>query len=759
MPRSLKKRASFLPLAATVCGCVLFFGAVLSRPGSAFAGTSEVPAWYRLRVSGVPYRPQHITADPFGGLWMTAVTEYAPGVWRFLPETPVNPIEYITNQRHNNLVAPEYLTLIEKPQLSAKVLYVVRDKEGTVWYALENRTVLCEKTDGTFLPFNMPDSTDLNPYVDTTNVDSAHRIRLIDRQDGTQDKLLIASRGVVRVDSQFAVVETRKVYTTYNNDLIRDVLIDTQGRYWVTSERGLEKGTSLVNTTYVKDEYAADPSAPGADTVINRMQEDFQGNIWFVSDSYASDGIYCFTAGAEWRKYTDGVVADIGKKVHAIAGAPDGSVWFGGALSQAGGLLRFMPDGDGGQWFRYGGTDLGVFSEEVSSLVWGNGGLWFVTSYDPSVSGNGTGLHFLTMSQDGQLNVEHYTYRSSTATLTNHRFDAIAADRSGGVWFPAYDDPSIARLRADGTWQQFRGNMGGKSLGSYGISGVAVDSTNKVYFAPVNCQPVAYDVMAGEVLNLPEAPYTHFYYYGVYVDPDDGKWFHGAFGVYYLDKQNSAWTRYSTAEVPELPDNYVSDVLVDDAGNAWLMCRYGIALMRRDTGGTATWKKFEQGDESGYLNSSYASHNVYLDDSGNIWNNARQKFEPSTDTWESVSDTSPLDERHLRFLNGRVPVNMDLSQALSPVESANQAVMTLDAKGNLYFCGGLGNVNAGIVVHTPPPGVVDLEGVDLASVVTALKIMAGMEVESFSPIWGTDGNNKVGIDKIIYILQKLSCIR
>jgi hypothetical protein len=159
--------------------------------------------------------------------------------------------------------------LVVKPELNATGLHAVRDKGGNTWYALKNRKVLCEKTDGTWLTYDMPDSSDIDPYTDTTNVDSAFRIRLLDKLDGTQEKLLIACRGVVHVGADFSVVATRRASQSYNNYFIRDALIDSQGTYWVTSEMGLEKGTSLVVTTYVKDLYPTDqsPNAPGTGIV------------------------------------------------------------------------------------------------------------------------------------------------------------------------------------------------------------------------------------------------------------------------------------------------------------------------------------------------------------------------------------------------------------------------------------------------------------------------------------------------------------
>lgn len=740
---------------ALIC-LALLIGNLPIGPGEryAHAGMGNAADWYRVRTNGFPYRPQNVALDPSGGLWITAVEEYDPCLWYLPPDASVAEFQYFTNHPRNNGVDPSYLTLRAKPQLEAGVRYAVQDRQGDAWYALSNRKVVCEKTDGSWLTFTMQDTGQVIN-------DSAHRIRLIDRQDGTQDKLLISCMGLVRVDAGFSVAESRRNYEPYyNNDFIHDALIDRQGRYWVATNTGVETGSSLVNTTYVSLLYPGNPAVPGVGTAgglpITCIEEDAQGNLWFGSNSYSADGIYCYTAGGGWIKYTDGVVASIGKKVNAIAAAQDGSVWFGGALSQSGGLLKFSADPGGEQWTRYRGIDLGVESEDVPSLVWVDGGLWFVTGYNPSVSGNGTGLHFLTLEQDGQAQVAHYTYRNTSSTLTSHRFNAIAADRSGGVWFPAYDDPGIARLKADGSWEQFRGQAGGKSLGSSGIAGVAADSLNRIYFAPQNTPPVAYDVDTEQWMSLPDAPYTDFYYYGVYVDPDDGKWFHGAFGVYYLDEDNTQWTRYSTAEVAAFPDDYVEQVLVDDTRHVWFMCRYGIALMKKDPeGGEPLWRTFTSGDDSGYL----GGYRVYPDDSGGVWNAAKQKYDVQNDKWLTVADTGEFDRRHLRFLNGRVPADMDLTGALPPVGILNQATMTVNTRGDVYFCGGIAggvySVNNGIVVCSPPMGDVDRDArVGLADAVSALKIVAGGSSEAFSAAGDVNGNGRIGLDEVIHVLQQ-----
>ena len=738
-------------------GLLLLLCSGFALAGSLAVAMERPEGWHRLRTNSVPYRPLTVFLDAAGGLWVSAVdgSEYEPGLW-YRPTG--GDFQYWTPAHRNNAVGEGANPPVVKPELTAPVLHALRDKAGNTWYALKNRKVLCEKADKTWVTFNMPDSSNIQPGTDTTNVDSAHRIRLLDKADGSQEVLLIANRGVLRINASMAIVETRRVYFEYNNYFIRDALIDSKGRYWVTSEMGLEKGTSLSNTIYVKDLYPENPSAPGATTKISRIVEDSRGNLWFGTDfGYGNEGIFCFTNGDVWTKYADGVVNDIGKRVHDMVSTADGSVWFGACYSGNGGLVRYIPNESGGQWVRYRNADLGTQSEEITSLAADSqGGIWFVTAYYPGVTGNGTGVHYLALDEQAKPQAVHYTYRSSSTTLTSLRYSYIAADRKGGVWFAAYDDPSIARLKADGTWQQIRQTGASVNLGSFGFAGVAGDSKNRIYFASTNAPPLAYDAAAEQWLTLPPIPYTEFYYYGVYVDPQDGVWFHGAYGAYYLDPASSGWIRYSQAEVPQLPDYRVDGVLVDDGGNIWFMSWGGIALGKKDPqGGALTWLAFKAGDASGYT----GGYRVYQDDNGQVWSADKKKFDPQTNTWSAAADTSAFDRRSLRFLNGRVKADMPLTGALEPVQRLDERLMTLDTRGTIYFTGGLGDVRAGIVALWTLNGDLDRnQRVDLADAILAVRVPADLpsSAEAGDDI---DGDGRIGLAEVIYILQRTAGLR
>jgi streptogramin lyase len=433
----------------------------------------------------------------------------------------------------------------------------------------------------------------------------------------------------------------------------------------------------------------------------------------------------------------------------------NGIMWFGSLYS---GLLRFVPNDENGDWYRYEMSDTGTESNTIVSLIIRNGDLWFATGYNAAVSGNGTGIHHLVLNQQNQPEVIHYTFRENSTSLTSLRINYIAADLNGGVWFPAYDDPSIAHLKSDGTWEQFKGDQGNHSLGGFGIAGVAVDSKNRVYFAPQNAKPIAYNATLEQWIDLPEISFTEFYYYGVYIDANDGKWFHGAFGIYYLDPDNTVWTRFSSVEhSAEFPDDYIDRVLVDDSGNAWFTARTGLVLMQKALGeNDPEWHLFQRDEDSGF-SGSYA---IYQDDKGQIWNEQKQQYDSETNTWAEVTDTSDFDNRHLRFLNGRIPVTMELIENFPPVYTVDERYMTIDTRGNIYFCGGLGSVNAGIAVHSSVKGDLDLNGVvDLKDVMIATKIFTQQNVIIPDGIIDINGDLKTGIEELIFMIQSSAQIR
>jgi len=374
------------------------------------------------------------------------------------------------------------------------------------------------------------------------------------------------------------------------------------------------------------------------------------------------------------------------------------------------------------------------------------------------VKGNGTGVHALNLADSSLVS---YTYRESSTALTSNQITHMAGDLSGGVWFAAYDDPSVSRVKANGEWVQCRTDKMDLpwALGTGKISGIGVDSHNIVYMAPNRRAPLAYDIPMEQWITLPAGPSDDTTFYNLYVDPKDGKWFCGSEFVYHLNADNSAWEIYDTTDTNKFPEYHIQYALMDGEENMWFMSTFilnpaKVSLMKKDpSGGASTWYVFVYGDASGYL----GGPRLYLDNDGNVWNSASQRFDSTANTWITQTDTTPFEKRYMRFLNGRIPADMDMTGALSNVTATAQDTMTLDTQGNIYFAGGLGSVNAGIVVRSPVMGDINRNAlVELDDAVQNLRIVSGQSSPAQAKTVALDGNGKIGPGEMIFILRKLA---
>ena len=656
-----------------------------SQPGSG--------EWYRLRANHVPFRPAEINLDSQGQLWMTAVEEYDPAVWCL--DTRTGKVNYISNSEKNNYLGSSYINFINKPQLQSEVVYAVKDSRGNSWYAVKDKGVWCEKPDGQWESYTRENTAGQLPSNDF------QRIRQVEKSDGSTWVLLISYEGLAVIDSSYHLAEVRTMEASYNNYMFNDALVDSRGQYWIGRNNGVEKGDSLLNTANVSTLFPDNQPFPPLETPITGMMEDSRANLWFISGAYVSEGVYCYKANGEWAHYDLKSLLSARNQVICLAEDKFGSIWFG---LNYGGLVRYTPNlsGTSGEWTVYSGSSLGLQSDDILSIASADQGIYFVTGYNPSVPGNGTGLHYLPLNQQGQPQtgqIISYDYRTNSTSLASNRIGGVTADRQGGVWFASYDRPSLSRLKADGSWQQFHSNQNGGILGEFGIVGVVADSQDNIFMAPQRQQPRAYNAAREEWVSLPACPSADIFFYGVYRDSGDGIWFYSSDGVFYLNPTHSEWRQFTQANSGLVSDYVDYGVLVDSQQRVWMQGRYGVSLLDRSNN-KEQWKSFTNGDSSGF-NSGYR---IYEDDQGNIWNANQQRYNVQNGCWETSADTSAFDLRKLHFLNGDLAANMDISQALVPVNVLNEQLMTIDTRGRVYFAAGmagLASVNAGVVVYQP----------------------------------------------------------
>lgn len=673
----------------------LVAGFMLSLP--AFCGTAGT--WYSIRTNGVPQSPTNLSRGHSGDLWITSESDNEKGAWRW-PATG-NLLHIAGAANDNNLGADVNVQV--KPELAGKdVTYVVDDSAGNTWYATYAHGVLVQKADNTWVTFS---TTETGTRTLTDN----HIWRIRFAAGG--NTILIGPLGAYVVNATFQITSQRSGIT-YNNDFINDVMQDSAGRWWVLTNRGPYRGPTLGwDMDHVSVLYGASANLPPTETPANRIEQDVNGHIWLIINGYGGNGLYCLNSYEIWEKY---IATDLGISGGFAASDltlnPNGDVWFGlsyGSTERWGnGIARFRR---GSGWWRVDMKELNIQSYFVTSVELIGNKLWFTSGYNPEITGNGTGVHCLTLDGNGdKAGLQSYDYRSSSTTVPSNRCRAVAADKSGNVWFGAYDRASLSCRKADGSWETWN-DVAGEGMTTFsinfGIVAIGVDSANIVYFVTHGAAPFAYNANTDEWLNLTNAGVID-YPYGLFIDKLDNKYFYGADGAYKLSADNSTWTAYpNTGPGTGLAQQYVDyGVRADRYGNVWFGTRGGLSLLSID----GTWSNFTGGD-SGYPGA--VGYKPVLDDLGEVWTTTGQKFNYFTKTWFTPDDSSTWENRNISFPNGNVFIGTDRTRARGVVvdftgsggrTALDEDMMSLGLDGTVYQGQWAFSSDLGVVAFQPP---------------------------------------------------------
>ncbi len=655
----------------------------------ALAGTTGT--WSSIRTNGVPQSPAQLSRGQSGDLWITSDSINEKGAWRW---PAAGNLLHIAGQSADNNLG-EDVNMLVKPELAGKdVTFVLDDAAGNTWYATYGHGVLVQKADNTWVTFS---TTEASPHALADN----HIWRIRFAAGG--NTILVGPLGAYVVNSSFAISQQRTgVY--YNNDHIQDAMQDSAGNWWVLTNRGPHRGNSLLNAVHVSTLYSGVSNVPANETPANRIEQDVNGNLWFIVNGYGGDGIYCLTSADVWEKYNAASVGVTNLACVDLAVNPNGDVWFG--LFYGNGLARFRR---GNGWVRYSMATLGIESYEASSLALIGDKLWFTSGYNPSVVGNGTGVHYLLLDAIGdKVGQQSYSYVSTSTTVPTNRCRAVAADKSGNVWFGAYDEPILTRRKADGTWERWQDTVGtapNTFALNFGIVAIGVDSANIVYFATWNSPPFAYNANTDEWMSLPAAG-SLGYPYGLHITPDDRKIFYGADGAFELSADNSTWTAFpTTGPGTGLAQQYVDyGVRMDRYGNRWFGTRGGLSLLTAE----GEWLNFTNGT-AGY--GGAMGHKPVLDDIGEVWTTSGQKFDYPSRTWITPDDNSTWVNRNITFPNGTVFMGTDNSRARGIVvdftgsggrTELDEDMMTLGLDGTVYQGQWAFSSDLGVLAFQPP---------------------------------------------------------
>lgn len=687
-PFSASKKWLMPCLDVSGCGKLLLLSTFLFAFGNS-AAEAVVPAgtWYKIRTNGIPQSPANLVKGASGDLWMASESPNEKGAWRWPDGGQL--LQITGDSRENDLGRSVNMT--EKPELAGQdVNYAIDDAAGNTWYALQSGGVKVQKADNTWVVFDtsQPSSRQL-----------ADNMILRIRPGPSGTTMLIGPLGAYVVNSSFQIVQQR-TGIVYNNDFINDVMVDSLGRWWVATNRGPYRGADIASAASVTTLYPGDANVVPYETPVSRMEQDVNGHIWFLANSYGTSGIYCLNASGTWEQYSS--VPAIGSPIaRDLLPTANGDVWFG--LSYGNGLGRFRR---GSGWSRVSMATLGIDSYDATSMTLMGGNIWFTSGYNASVSGNGTGVHKVVLDGSGDY-VSHqaYTYTSTSTTVPSNRCRAVAADKSGNLWFGAYDRTAISRRKNDGTWETFNGTAGPFTI-NYGIVAIGVDSANIVYFYTYNATPFAFNANTETWVTLPAGGIA--YPYGLYIDSQDGKWFHGSDGVAHLSADNTTWTYYTTSGPGTgLPSQYVDyGVRVDHYDNMWFGTRGGLARLQPN----GTWTNFTPG-ASGYgYPSDGTPYKAILDDNGETWSQGGLKFNYKTGLWAQPADTTAWQNRNLPFTNGKVFLGPDTSRATgaivnmtgSPLTAMDEDMMTLDTHGTVYQGQWAFSSDLGVVAYEQP---------------------------------------------------------
>jgi hypothetical protein len=667
-------------------------GFMLSLP--AFGGTAGT--WYSIRTNGVPQSPTNLSRGHSGDLWITSESGNEKGAWRW---PAAGNLLHITGQSTDNNLG-EDVNMLVKPELAGKdVTYVRDDAAGNTWYATYGHGVLVQKADNSWVTFSTTE-TGARTLADN----HIWRIRFVPGV-GT---ILVGPLGAYVVDSTWAITQQRTgIY--WNNDHIQDAMKDSAGNWWVLTNRGPHRGSSLLNAAHVSTLYSGVSNVPANETPANRIEQDSSGNLWFIVNGYGGDGIYCLTSADVWEKYTAASVGVTGLAATDLSIAANGDVWFGllyGNETRWGnGIARFRR---GSGWWRVDMKDLNIQSYSVTSVELIGNKLWFTSGYNPDIPGNGTGVHYLTLDANGdKTGLQSYDYMTSSNTVPSNRCRAVAADKSGNVWFGAYDRTALSRRKANGTWETWNGTAGEGMTTfpiNFGIAAIGVDSANIVYFVTHDTPPFAYNANTDQWMSLPNAGVID-YPYGLYIDKQDNKYFYGADGAYKLSADNSTWTAYpTTGPGTGLAQQYVDyGVRADRYGNVWFGTRGGLSMLSIE----GTWTNFT-GGVSGYPGAM--GYKPVLDDIGEAWTTTGQKYDYIKKTWITPEDNTAWANRNITFPNGNVFMGTDRSRARgivldmtgSGLSGLDDDMMTLGLDGTVYQGQWAFSSDLGVIAFQPP---------------------------------------------------------
>lgn len=256
---------------------------------------------------------------------------------------------------------------------------------------------------------------------------------------------------VTAVEDPYFTITTDTVSTAGPRTIVRNVLQDSKGNYWLASWSGIVRYDGKVFTNFtLKDGLRK--------FHMFSVLEDKAGNLWFGS---IRGGLYKYD-GKLFSLFTtaDGLAGDM---VMCMLEDNLGNIWFGTEV----GVSCYN-----GKIFTNYTTNNGLLNNNVYTMVQDrNGKIWFGTEsgicwYDPSAMLWIGGKTFTKFTRDG--NVDFYNVRS------------MIEDKAGNIWIGSqeglfkYDGKTVIQLTSNFTGYVYADKVGNIWLSEGAVGGMSL---------------------------------------------------------------------------------------------------------------------------------------------------------------------------------------------------------------------------------------------------------------------------------------------
>jgi ligand-binding sensor domain-containing protein len=344
------------------------------------------------------------------------------------------------------------------------------------------------------------------------------------------------------------------------NDEVRGIYQDRSGAMWFATDGGVSRYDGATWRTYT-------PADGLADGDVTSMLEDRHGAMWFGSDGHGATRHY----GSAWRIFTttDGLPSDY---VTGMFEDRSGELWMWSSLGAAsfdgsrwhplelqfgspGNLEAALEDRSGALWFAQYNVGVARYDRSSWRTFTATNGLGVPYAYRIDEDRSGAMWFLGSFGGGGATRFDGEAWRTFTTAdgLAGDQVFRAYQDRAGWIWFPT--DQGMSRF--DGaTWQTFT-QAGGTNL--YGrFDKIAEDRDGGIWFGGDAGVVVRYD--GSTWMDFPTLGYVN----AIAVDSAGAVWVASSSGAERYD--GSTWVAY-----PELGVglNGAMSLVVDHSGVVW----------------------------------------------------------------------------------------------------------------------------------------------------------------------------------------------